>query len=133
MALTSTSRRKALLVGLVTLCAAGIILIADAFGFLPTLPRTLAACKEETLKQLVSLQYHGDEPVDSPANQEYDSKYIDLLKACMQARGYRVDSHEEAKYVLSLQKIFRAIYDHERTALDLEDFWHRRWFWQGQE
>jgi len=110
---------------------------ADSAGLFPSLPRTLGKCKMEALTHSSPLKLRSAEAIDSTGNQEYFDKYAALVTACMESNGYRIDSSAKSRYTLNAVKTM----DHNTgvmpeanySAVQIESFWQRRWFWQDQE
>ena len=115
-------------------CVAVGIVGFDFLGLLPSLPRTLGACKAEAAMKLAELHRYDDKPIDDPRNIEWYGKHADMLTACMESRGYMLDEAAVAKHVLQIQQATKAepssINYAEDGARELQEFWHHRWFWE---
>ena len=111
-----------------------VLLVADFFNLLPSLPRALGTCKAEATTGLAGLRREDDQPSSDERNYEWHSKHAEIVQACMEAHGYKFDKRAAAVMVTGIME--RNKYDTgavgavDDTAAQIERYWSRRWFWQ---
>lgn len=122
----------------ILICALIFVSLAllDYFGATQTVSKALGQCKLEAGNRLVGVRMSSTDP-EVEDRYGYYSKHADLIASCMEARGYQLDKYEATHFAVESMKHYKD--DEVRNlvfavnsdqAVQFENLWHRRWFWQ---